>query len=452
MSAQKNPGLTIKEFLAQVSEPIRKTFAGRQFTVFGDVERATLWKDWYILTLIQRDKERTYSLTVWVGLDVLIKNELVPKEKTQVLITGTVSLNKRNEIQLNALSCEDLGYSKLHKQIDDWKKQYQPLFIRPKKTLPFICKKIGVISGREIQGFSDFDTHLLYGELILAESKMQGEGAAKSIIEAIKKFNSDVTLPDCIVITRGGGDFMNLFEFNMPILLEAISESKIPIISAVGHETDIPLCDYAADIRYSTPTDAGKELTKKVLDINERLLNHQENIGRGLNICFSRYKDRIGGLVSLVKATAEKIFETFEKNISNYQQNFFSFFNSILEQVIVRIKRQYEIITSNLNNRFINIEQQLLSHRENILSVFLFCLSGYSGVVQNTRQRIIDTYRIQIERSLSAVLSLNGQIEIGFKNAEASEILKKRAQKNRTILIVAIVIIFILITLLLIKK
>lgn len=452
MPTEKKPGLTIKEFVEKISEPIKKTFAGRQFTVFGDVERATPWNDYFILGLIQKDEGRDYRLTVWVDLDILEKNNVMLKEKMQILVTGAVSLSKRNEIQLNALFCEDLGYSKLHKQIDDWKKQYRPLFVRPKKTLPLICKKIGVISGRGIQGFSDFDTHLLFGELILTESKMQGEGAAESIVGAIKKLNSATPHPDCIVITRGGGDFMTLFEFNKPVLLKAISESKIPVISAVGHETDTPLCDYAADIRYSTPTDAGKELTKKVLDINKGLLNYRDNINTGLNNCFSRYADRVSGLVSLVKATTEKIFENFQKNINNYHQRFFDSFNFILWDVLSRIKRQREIISTNLKNQLTNTEQELFNQHKNILSALSFCLSGYSGVIQNSCQRIIDTYKIQLERSFSAVLSLNEQIEISYKNAESNEILKRREQKNRIVLIITIAIIIGLVLLLLLKK
>jgi len=267
--------LSIQHFINVIKEPVKATFQDQSFIVYGDVDRVTPWHDCYYLTLIEKANHYTYNIKVFISSQVARNDSFEIRPKMKMLVVGTVVLNK-NEIQLNAVQYEDLGYSRLHKQIEEWKTAYKPLFERKKKRLPLLCQRIAVISNPAIQGYADFSKHLKYGELSVIETKMQGDKLAEDIADDIKKINTHDRY-DCIVIVRGGGSFADLYEFNKPSLLEAIAASMLPVISAVGHETDFPLCDFAADLRFSTPSHAGRELTERV-EVLQRCIDDWKQI------------------------------------------------------------------------------------------------------------------------------------------------------------------------------
>lgn len=260
---------SISELLTSLKEPVRKIFSGQTFMVYGDVEKVKPWNSLVYVTLIDKTDRQNYSLSVLINNAVIARGGCRIEEKMKILVTGTVTL-VRNEIQIVATSYEDLGHGRLQRQIEEWKVTYQQLFKRDKKSLPFICRKIAVISNPQIQGLEDFATHLRYGEVTVFETKMQGNTIAEQIAELIRTINSRNQY-DCVCIVRGGGGFTDLFEFNKPVLLEAIASSGIPVITAIGHETDYPLCDFAADIRFSTPTDAGRKLTERMEELLQNI-------------------------------------------------------------------------------------------------------------------------------------------------------------------------------------
>ena len=156
-----------------------------------------------------------------------------------------------------------------------------------KKPIPKLPKVIGVVTsptGAAIQDILNILTRRFSGfELIINPVKVQGEGAAKEIAEAIKQFN-DYNLADVLIVGRGGGSIEDLFAFNEEIVAQAIFHSRIPIISAVGHETDHCIADYVADIRAPTPSAAAEmviaekaHLLTSVFQIHDRLKQNVMN-------------------------------------------------------------------------------------------------------------------------------------------------------------------------------
>lgn len=268
--------MSIADLLAALREPVRKTFEGLVFTVAGDVERVSPFQRHLYVTMVDRSGGQQYTLKAFVRDAVIAacKCEIAPKMK--LLVSGTITLSK-NEIQLNATALEDLGYGRMQKQLEDWKVQYAELFARPKKPIPEICRAIVVISNQSIQGCQDFNKHLRYGSARILDTKMQGEAVAASIASAIRTVNERGGC-DLIVIARGGGSPAELFDFSRPELLEAIAASTIPVATAIGHETDYPLCDLAADRRFSTPTDAGRQLSEQVERAMKELRHARQRI------------------------------------------------------------------------------------------------------------------------------------------------------------------------------
>ncbi|WP_075883676.1 exodeoxyribonuclease VII large subunit [Candidatus Protochlamydia sp. W-9] len=188
-----------------------------------------------------------------------------PKGGDHVMIKGEISVYPpKGNYQLIIRELSYVGIGELLQKLEQLKiKLHQKGWFKAihKKLIPRFPKKIGVITsptGAVIQDILQILTRRFSGfHLILNPVKVQGEGAAKEIARAIEQFNR-YQLVDVLIVGRGGGSLEDLWPFNEEIVAEAIYNSRIPIISAVGHETDHCIADYVADIRAPTPSAAAE--------------------------------------------------------------------------------------------------------------------------------------------------------------------------------------------------
>lgn len=186
-----------------------------------------------------------------------------PKDGAQVIIRGELSIYPQSgKYQIVVRELRYLGLGELLVKLEELKaKLYAKGWFHPqlKKPLPQFPKTIGVVTsptGAVIQDILNVLSRRFPGfHLILNPVRVQGEGAAAEIAMAIKQFN-DYALADVLIVGRGGGSIEDLWAFNEEIVAEAIFNSKIPVISAVGHETDVCLTDFVADARAPTPSAA----------------------------------------------------------------------------------------------------------------------------------------------------------------------------------------------------
>lgn len=287
--------LSISQLISTIREPIKKTFENTTYTVYGDVERVNNYQEHKYVTLVDKTGNQSIFLNVFIRNNVLRNCPYPIENQTSLLLTGTITLSTKNEITLIANHFENLGYGLMQAQIEAWKKDYRDILERPKKELPLFCQNIAVISNIETQGFQDLVCHLKYGEITLYQTNMQGSDTAENISKNIYKINQKGGY-DCICIIRGGGNYADLFEFNKPVLLKAIADSKIPIITGIGHETDYPLCDLAADLRYPAPAAVAIGLTNRVeillSDITDIHKEISEKHTRILNLEHQKIKER----------------------------------------------------------------------------------------------------------------------------------------------------------------
>lgn len=189
--------------------------------------------------------------------------KLQPKEGAQVIVRGELNLYPQTgKYQLIVRELRYLGVGELLVRLEELKAKLQAKgWFRSelKLPLPKFPKIIGVVTsptGAVIQDIINVLTRRFPGfHLILNPVNVQGEGAAAEIARAIKQFN-EYGLADVLIVGRGGGSIEDLWAFNEEIVAEAIHTSKIPIISAVGHETDVCLSDFVADARAPTPSAA----------------------------------------------------------------------------------------------------------------------------------------------------------------------------------------------------
>ncbi len=206
----------------------------------------------------------------------------IPKDGMKVVILGSVSVFERDgvyQIYAKAMKQDGLGslyeaYEKLKLKLEE-----EGLFDASHKVkIPYMPKTIGVLTastGAVIRDIINVSTRRNPNVHIrLYPVPVQGSTAAEQIVNGIKFMNEN-KLADVLIVGRGGGSLEDLWPFNEEIVARAIYESEIPIISAVGHETDFTIADFVADLRAPTPSAAAELAVQKIDDVKELLSNYQ---------------------------------------------------------------------------------------------------------------------------------------------------------------------------------
>lgn len=221
------------------------------------------------------------------------------QEGQDVIVLGSINVYERDgRYQMYAKEIRLDGIGILYERFEHLKqKLYNEGLFDPthKKPIPKMAKTIGIVTsstGAVIKDIMNVTKRRNpYIQLVLYPAKVQGEDAAKSIVKGIKKLDS-MSL-DIIIIGRGGGSIEDLWAFNEEITVRAIYECQTPIISAVGHETDFTLSDYAADLRASTPSAAAELASGEMGFILSTLVDYHSTLTRSMLRKIENYKERL---------------------------------------------------------------------------------------------------------------------------------------------------------------
>lgn len=262
----------------------------------------------------------------------------IPRDGMKVAVLGSVGVFERDGVyQIYVQAMQEDGIGKLYAEYEKLKEKLsqEGLFEEKfKKNIPFMPKIIGVLTSntgaviRDIINVSTRRNPNVYIRLL--PIPVQGEGAAIKIANGIKKMN-DEKLADVIILARGGGSIEDLWPFNEEVVARAIFESELPIISAVGHETDFTIADFVADLRAPTPS-AAAELA--VPDI-EKIKNNLNIYQNRLKISLKR-KTEIMRL-KLEKCMNSKVYKDPYQKINNYYLNVESFIKIIEQNTVNKI-------------------------------------------------------------------------------------------------------------------
>ncbi|MEH6494444.1 MAG: exodeoxyribonuclease VII large subunit, partial [Pseudomonas marincola] len=256
--------------------------------------------------LALKDEKAVLDGIMWRG--VAQKLTFQPQDGLEVVCTGKLTTYPgRSKYQIVIESMAPAGVGALMALLEERKKKLaaEGLFSTDrKKALPYMPQVIGVVTSPTGAVIRDilhrlrdrFPTHVLLWPVLV-----QGEAAAGQIAAAIRGFNEipkdgSVPRPDLLIVARGGGSLEDLWAFNEEEVVRAAAESEIPLISAVGHETDTTLIDYVSDRRAPTPTAAAE----MAVPVRSELLNYVEDLDRrvrrGLTRSIGEKKDRLAGL------------------------------------------------------------------------------------------------------------------------------------------------------------
>lgn len=226
-----------------------------------------------------------------------------PENGMKVLIKGNVSVFERDgQYQLYAEEMQPDGIGALHLAFEQLKNRLEKegLFdIKYKKRIPFLPGTIGVVTSSTGAVIRDIINVLnrRFGNyrLKLFPVAVQGEGAAVQIARAVRKFN-ELQCVDVIIVARGGGSLEELWAFNEEIVARSIFESKIPVISAVGHETDFTIADFVADLRAPTPSAAAELVLPEKHAVENSLAVFRRSMKNSLIRQLGIYKTRLESL------------------------------------------------------------------------------------------------------------------------------------------------------------
>ena len=291
-----------------------------------------------------KDDRAVIQATIWSGIYQKLGFDL--EEGMKINVIGRVQIYEPSgSYSIIIEKAEPDGVGALAIQFEQLKKKLseEGLFQdRFKQTIPQFAKKIGVVTSRSGAVIQDIITTVNRRfpgvEIVLYPTKVQGEGAAEEIARNIVRANEREDL-DVLIIGRGGGSIEDLWAFNEEIVVRSIFESRLPIISSVGHETDVTLADFVADRRAATPT-AAAELATPVtkLDLLTYLNNQEKRMATAVQNTLSKKEKALQVLSQSV------IFRQPERLYDGYLQR--------LDQLVLRLKQS-------LNGELVSHQQKV---------------------------------------------------------------------------------------------
>ena len=222
---------------------------------------------------------------------------------------------QRGEFKLRALTIERFGVGAHLASLERLKATLaaEGLFADARKRpLPYLPRRIGIVTGNDAAAKRDVVTTICSrfppASVLVAETYVQGPRAAAEIVAAIGALceHPDV---DVVVLTRGGGSFEDLLPFSDERVVRAVAECPVPVVSAVGHEQDTPLCDLAADVRASTPTAAGKLVVPELTELFGRLDRARGALARSVRRSLDQDRQRLTRSVERLRARPRSALE-----------------------------------------------------------------------------------------------------------------------------------------------
>ena len=329
--------------------------------------------------------------------------KFVPKDGMKVLIFGTVAVYEAGGVyQIYCKAMQEDGLGDLYKEFEKLKIKLEKegLFsAEHKKKIPVMPEKIGVLSsgtGAVIKDIINVSTRRNPNVNIrLYPVPVQGAGAAEKIVEAIKIMN-EYKLSDVIILARGGGSLEDLWPFNEEIVARAIYDSEIPIISAVGHETDFTIADFVADLRAPTPSAAAELAQIDVFELKKKL-NTYEN----------RFKQSLHKRVEVMRLRYEKVLNS-----------------RVFTDPYKKINEQY-INIDNIIKQLENNIQVKLTESKNKVTKEIAKLDALSPLKTLTRGYSITEYKGSVLKSIKQVKKddeVNIRLEDGKIKAQVTGI------------------------------
>jgi exodeoxyribonuclease VII large subunit len=278
--------LSVRVISEAIGEYINKLGA---VWIEGELSEVTVRPGAPMVFMRLRDTSADMSLSIMCHKSVLDSVQPLPQNARVVMHSKVSWYSKNGSLSMSVKEIRQVGVGELLARLELLKSTLadEGLFdLERKKALPFLPKKVGLICGRNSDAEKDVVENAKRRwpavEFEIREVAVQGAAAVVEVCAALRELDAQPDV-DVIIITRGGGSFEDLLPFSDESLIRLASQSRTPIVSAIGHEKDSPLLDLVADYRASTPTDAGKRVVPDVAEELTKISNLQDRAARHIN-------------------------------------------------------------------------------------------------------------------------------------------------------------------------
>ena len=295
--------LSVTQLVRLISETLEANLDG--FWVAGEVSNTRVPPSGHLYFTLKDDRS---SISVVMFRSDYQRLRFQVRDGIALMIRGRANLfEARGSLQIIADEIEPRGIGALQIAFEQLKKRLaaEGLFDRERKRpIPFLPRTVGIVTARRGAGLRDI-VRILFDRLpnlhlIVRPARVQGDGAAFEIAEAIADLNEDGRA-DVIIVGRGGGSLEDLWAFNEEVVARAIFRSRIPVISAVGHEVDYTIADFVADVRAPTPTAAAQMAVPSIENLREQLLAVQAALINGIERELSGWRETVDDLTNRVR-------------------------------------------------------------------------------------------------------------------------------------------------------
>lgn len=324
-----------------------------------------------------------------------------PENGMSVLVEGNVSVyEKGGKYQLYILDIEPDGIGALYLAYEQLKEKLnkEGLFDKEKKqSITIYPKKIAVITSKTSAAVRDvistIKRRFSIVQLTIIHVNVQGESSAPEIVKAIQLAN-EKNIYDTIIITRGGGSIEDLWSFNEEIVVRAIAASSIPVISAVGHETDTTISDLVADLRAPTPTAAGELAVPSTIDTKKYIDQMTVHLTKALQLHLSKRKE------SLQRLQNTAIFHYPNRIINEHDQ----YLNHITERLHVSIQTILQTKREQIQQRTTKVQ---LNHPGNKIELTKQKLQNQRKQINNQMKNILFNKQKSLSNQIDRLTLLN---------------------------------------------
>ncbi len=427
-----NEPYSVTEFSFAIKKIVENNFTFVK--IRGEVFRPSFPNSGHVYFTL-KDEVSSVSAVIWKY--TLLSLDFVPEEGMDIICSGKITtFSGQSKYQIIVSKIELAGQGALLKELEERKKKYfnEGLFSSKfKKNIPFLPNVIGIVtssSGAVIKDILQRLSDRFPTKVYLWSVSVQGSKAAREISNAIDGFNklksNGLKKPDLIIVARGGGSLEDLWAFNEEIVIRSVFKSKIPIISAIGHETDTTLIDFVSDLRVPTPTAAAEKavpiISEMKLKIEEFGFRLKTSIENKLKIGF----EKIEYLTRLLDTPDDILLNKEQKLDFSTKELEIQFLNIIHQNqekfnLITRLFLTPELLLRELDNKNKILESRINSNIEKYFVKKNFDLKSISNLLeassfQKTLERgftiIMDKKNKPIK--LSSELKNNSKVKVKF--------------------------------------
>jgi exodeoxyribonuclease VII large subunit len=286
---------TVSELTKQIKQNLEEGF--QHVSVIGEISnfKPHVSGNWYFNL---KDSNALLCCTMWKGFNNYVF--FTPQDGIKVIANGKITVYPpRGYYQLDVKSMKPAGIGELQTAFERLKQKLsgEGLFDRQfKKPVPSFPRKIGIVTAVDGAAFQDMINiarrRYPAAELIIAPARVQGSGAAESIVISLRVLN-EISGIDVIIVARGGGSIEDLWAFNEEIVARAIFKSRIPVITGIGHEIDFTIADFTADLRAPTPSAAMELATPDKNEILGFLNDYLISSRHRMYLIYTQFKKRL---------------------------------------------------------------------------------------------------------------------------------------------------------------